>query len=179
MLFDLLFLVVTVYFIYCLTRCIKAWGWGCTNNDTPASLLLLMCVIVSIGISVLTLCRETSAQIRDVTSIEMVEENIQVYEKKYNAIGLELKTELSKYPEYEKEIFNSISPEKMSLYFVKYPELKSIQSVTILAKELMKLRSTIYDKEIEKNKHIRDIQYRNSNRVVYSVFMPRYKVNYK
>jgi len=170
MLFDGLFIMVLAYLFYCIIKVIQAVGWWRREDPTGAVGLLLV-IICILALYITTIC--------DNQSITMVTENIKVFQKKYDAIGLELKTELSKYPEYEKDIFEKISPEAMSLYFVKYPELKSIESVTLLTTELVRLHSVIYDQQIERNRFIKDILYRNDNKLVYSVFMKRYDVNYE
>ena len=178
MLFDGLFIMVLAYLFYCIIKVIQAVGWW-RREDPTGAVGLLFAVIIVLGCYISMICGVNSSQIHDNQSITMVTENIKVFQKKYDAIGLELKTELSKYPEYEKDIFEKISPEAMSLYFVKYPELKSIESVTLLTTELVRLHSVIYDQQIERNRFIKDILYRNDNKLVCSVFMKRYDVNYE
>jgi hypothetical protein len=117
-------------------------------------------------------------QIGELETCEMTIKNIEIYKKQKETISSEIKQELYKYPSFEREIFENISPEQLSLYMVKYPELKSSETMLALTNQLISLQKTIYNNEIKKNLIIKGIKYRNKNKILYSYFMPRYKINY-
>jgi hypothetical protein len=60
------------------------------------------------------------------------------------------RAELLKYPEVEREIFESISPSNFSLYAVRYPELRSSEVLRDLADKVSGLWGRVYEVRREK-----------------------------
>lgn len=115
----------------------------------------------------------------DYNNLRRIESNKKIFNNKYQAVGTELKSELNKYPLHEKDIFDKISPDKVNLYFVKYPELKSVESITLLAQQLASLQSRIYDTDLEYNNVVLIIKKRQENKWWYCFWLKTYDVNFK
>ena len=115
----------------------------------------------------------------DYRTLEKLDNNSQLFKRRAESIGKILSIELTKYPEYEKEIFDKIKPsELMDFFAVRYPDLKSSETMIVLAKELAELQSRIYDIDLEYNGVVVKILNRQNNRLVYSPFIPMYDVEY-
>lgn len=113
----------------------------------------------------------------DHNKLSMLDSNRSIYERKYETIGSELRLELSKYPKFESEMFDKISPEKLDLYFVRYPNLRSVESISLLAKQLASLKSAIYDIDVAYNEVVLVMRKRQENQWWYG-WMNEYDVNF-
>ena len=52
------------------------------------------------------------------------------------------------YPQQEREIFNSISPDKIEIYLAKYPEIRSADTLMALVSEISKMQADRYQQKI-------------------------------
>lgn len=80
----------------------------------------------------------------------------------------------TEYPEYEKDIYEKISPNNTIVYFAKYPELKNIEGVKLLVEKINTIRDTIYEKELEKLKLEKNINMRRKNKLYIKWLVPKY-----
>jgi len=174
MICDLFFIICIIVGITIII--IKTLHIKYIDDATIEAVLILTSLITIMYMTIIGIL--ISQNMSDYQTIIMLDENIKVYEKQRTDISIEIKFELSKYPEFEKEIFKNISPKNMSIYFVKYPELKSSETIMALSSELIKLQKTIFEQQINKNQVIKNIKHRNCNKFAYTIFMPRYKVEY-
>jgi len=85
------------------------------------------------------------------------EANYQVLDNKINimynqaeVITSQLKIEVSKYEVHEKETFESITPQNLQFFWVKYPELKSAETVKSLMEQIGWLYKSANDYKMQK-----------------------------
>lgn len=67
------------------------------------------------------------------------------------------------YPNLEKSIFEKISPQNVSIYLVKYPELRSSETIRKLVDEISKLQDAVYQQKLDAAAIQRDINFYNKN----------------
>jgi len=105
--------------------------------------------------------------------------NRKVLEKKYESIGNQLRYELTKYAKYETGVIDKIKPENVEMYFVKYPELRNVETVTLLATSLAQLETDIYNVDLQYNATVAHILGRQASRVwLASIYVPQFDVEF-
>lgn len=177
----ILFILLSIICLAVGVPCLIKWlanGYGETGYGEGFGwclFLFILFMLFAVGISID--CSITHKN--NYNKLTMLESNRKIYENKYVAIGNEFKSELSKYPIHEKEVFNKITPEKISLYFVKYPELRSVESIILLSKELASLQSKIYDADLEYNNTVLTIKKYQENKWWYGFWLNTYDVKFK
>ena len=156
------------------------WIFGLVREWDGEGLVGLGFIWVALLVGgVIQVACDTVGQKNDYNSLSMLDSNRIIVEKKYDVIGAELRTELSKYQKHEDMIFDKITPGTMDIYLVKYPELRSVESITLLAQELAKLQAKIYDVDITYNRVVLKIKKRQENKFWYSIFTPRFEVAFR
>ena len=81
-----------------------------------------------------------SRQINDFASVQALEEKVGLYEMKRDNLSQIVRFELSKYPEFEKDVIENINP----AILLKFPELKSNQTMVETLQQLLKLENEVY-----------------------------------
>ena len=96
--------------------------------------------------------------------LKKVQKCEQIYTEKANLLTMKFSNYLAEiYPNLEKSIFEKISPENVSVYFVKYPELKSSHTIEKLVDEISELQDSVYAQKIMSAEIQRDIDYYYNN----------------
>ncbi|PIZ70616.1 MAG: hypothetical protein COY09_02535 [Candidatus Portnoybacteria bacterium CG_4_10_14_0_2_um_filter_39_11] len=67
------------------------------------------------------------------------------------------------YPQHERDIFKKISPDKVSFYMVKYPQLQTSQTLTALVAEISKLQGDYYGQQLKAQETLKNIRFRQVN----------------
>ena len=112
-------------------------------------------------------------QRRDFEEFKKVENVEIIYKKKAEVLTESFTAHLSgAYPDFEKGIFEEIKPNNVSVYLVKYPELKSSQTLMLLVEKINKLQDDIYDQQINKEKILKRIRFRTKNIWHWTYFIP-------
>ncbi len=141
------------------------------------------CIVVS---SVIIICLilieliitpiEIYKQRKDYMSVLEYNQRETIYEKKAKALTKEFASYLATtYPEYEKNIYNSIKPNKIDIYLVKYPELKTADTIMALVTEISKLQADKYEQQLLKTKYVRRMKFRSINPWLLSWFIPTFE----
>lgn len=82
-----------------------------------------------------------------------------VYKAKAEALTAEFTKLLAEtYPQHEKDIFNKITPEKVAVFMVKYPEIKANETIKELVAQINKLQSDIYDQDVQKERLLQNVR---------------------
>ena len=125
--------------------------------------VLIVSVIIGIFFAVMLVINTGINYGDQIESFEMLEEQqnvIGLYESKSQHISNQFVKYLTAYPEFEAGIYDKISPENIDIYMVKYPELKSSETVIALVDNIHVLQTEVYDAKIKIEKIKRDIRYR-------------------
>lgn len=103
----------------------------------------------------------------------MLQENKMIYQKKADDLTAKFKEVLiDSYPNYEKALFDKMTPEDFRMLMVKYPEIKaSLTSINFVDK-LDALYKDIYDTDIQSRKIVQEIRYNFVNPWAISAFVP-------
>ena len=145
------------------------------NREDPAlgiTVLSVISIILSIICLIHTLVNY-SFQIRDGEELVKIEKFEEIYQKKSDILTTKFSYYLANvYPEYEKNIFESISPEVIDIYLVKYPELKASETIMLLVSEIRMLQNDYYNQQLERAEVIRIMSYRKKSPWVIQWFMP-------
>ncbi|MFC1756953.1 hypothetical protein ACFLZC_02250 [Patescibacteria group bacterium] len=98
-------------------------------------------------------------QVRDLEDIVKLKQIEVIYKTKAEALTAEFVKHLAKtYPEHEKDIYEKISPDKVTFYLAKYPELKASDTLITLVSRINELQTDVYNQQImveEKSRNIR------------------------
>jgi len=117
---------------------------------------------------------QRSDQIYDIESVKMYTVNTAILEKKADELTAQFTKDLAEiYPQLEKDIFKSISPDKVGIYLAKYPELQSSKTVMALVENISKLQTDRYNQELAQQGTLRDIRFRLNNPWALSWLIPR------
>ena len=86
----------------------------------------------------------------DIERIVMTLQDKEIYKKQADELLAEFSILLAeKYPNFEKEIFENMKPEKVTAYMIKYPELKSSQTICKLVDLINSKKEKIYDCDLK------------------------------
>ena len=107
------------------------------------------------------------------TNLSKLSSDKLVYEQLYRAVGTQFVSEVGKYVEHEGGVFEAISPEQAKVYLAKYPELRSIEAVTILMNRLSELQEQMWQVELDRNSIVRTIKLRQAYPFLYG-WLPHY-----
>lgn len=132
-------------------------------------ILAVMLVIVMCAVSMASYTGQI-LDFEEITRLRSVEE---IYHKKADALTKEFASYLAEaYPQHEKDVFASMSPDSVGLYMVKYPDLKASDTILALVQQIESLRSDQYDQEIEEQAVLKRIRYRPRNPWIINWFIP-------
>ena len=131
-------------------------------NDAGVDLLIVVVIVFLMGFIV------SGAgwvnQVSDLEDIKKFQKIETIYQAKAKVLTAEFAKHLAKtYPEYEKDIYDKISPDKVDLYFVAYPELRASEALVALVDRINKLQSDIYDQRIKAEQMFKNIRFRLRN----------------
>ena len=114
-----------------------------------------------------------SHQIRDGEELIKIEKFEEIYQNKSDVLVDKFAYYLANvYPEHEKNIFESISPGTIDIYLVKYPELKSSETIMLLVSEIKILQNDYYNQQLERAEVVRTMSYRKKSPWIIQMFMP-------
>lgn len=129
--------------------------------------------ICLVAVSVFVTCIAYSTQLSNFEDVKKFKNIEAIYKEKADALTVEFANHLAAtYPEHEKEIYSKISPDKVALYFAKYPELKASDTLIELVKRINHLQSDVYDQQIKAEYIQKDIRFRLRNPWIFYWFMP-------
>src|SRR3989339_724582 len=88
-------------------------------------------------------------QVQDFEQIKEAKGVEDILKEKAEVLTAEFVKHLAQaYPEHEKGIFEKIGPEKVAVYFAKYPELKASEVLLNLVDRINGLQSSVYNQRI-------------------------------
>jgi len=144
------------------------------SGDFP--ILIGFCIITSTIMTIITLgsyCSSYYEQINDIESIKKEEDDKKVYQSKTEVIASELKLHLTKeYPEYEKEIMKSFSTDNATILVNQIPNLKASNTIIEYCKQINKLQSDIYDRDLAINRRKRNTRVRKRSIFILTKYLP-------
>jgi uncharacterized protein YsxB (DUF464 family) len=161
-----------------LIGCIPAYKvyFGKAQSLSDAQFGMMVCVVISILLFVITTIFqlvEYSCQISDGEELVKIGNFEEIYTNKSDVLTQQFAGYLADiYPEYEKNIFESISPDGIDLYLVKYPEIKASETIMLLVSEIRMLQGDIYDQQLERAQVVRNMSYREKSPWIVQWFMP-------
>lgn len=130
-----------------------------------AMLIILVAFIVS-GV-------EWMNQVSDFENIKKFRQIEAIYQAKAEMLTTEFVKHLAEiYPEHEKDIYDKISPDKVDLYFAKYPELRASETLVALVDRINNLQSDVYDQQINVAESFKNIRFRPRNPWIFSFMIP-------
>ena len=115
-----------------------------------------------------------SSQLSDFEKLRTIDKQIELYQEKTEELTCTFTTLLAEqYPNHEKGIFKTISPEKIDLYFVKYPEIKSAQTFVDLANKIKEMNDELYSFRIKRTTISNKIRFNLVNPWVFKSFISK------
>ena len=127
-----------------------------------------------VGIAVFVTLISCADQKEDFENLRLLRETEAIYLKKAKDLTQQFAKYLAEaYPGQERFIFDKIAPEKVGLYLVKYPEIKSSETLMALVAEINKLQSQVYSQMIKRAEIKKDIRFRLVNPWRLNFFMAK------
>jgi len=144
------------------------------NNDWGGGGVLLSFIAVIVVILGFVISGAMwAAQIDDFENIKKYKRVEAIYQAKAGALTAEFTGHLAKtYPEHEKEIYDKISPDRVSMYFAKYPELRTSETLVALVEHINKLQADVYDQQINVEQALQRTRFRLRNPWFFTFMIP-------
>jgi len=143
-----------------------------TDSIVASKVFLIIFLLVSFA-SIFATVDYYVSQRKDFEELKKVENVEIIYKKKAVVLTESFTAHLSgAYPDFEKGIFEEIKPNNVSVYLVKYPELKSSQTLMLLVEKINKLQDDRYDQQINKEKILKRLRFRTKNIWFWTYFIP-------
>ena len=100
--------------------------------------------------TIITQCVTYYHQVYDIERINKQYEFKKIQTKKSDELISEFKLYLAEiYPDIEKNIFDSIKPDNVTVYMMKYPEIKSSETITKLVSLINSIKGACYSYDFE------------------------------
>lgn len=164
---------VFLFAVLCFVRhgILKARGKE-TDYDAGGVALIVVAMLVILGAFVGSGV-EWALQISDFENIKKFQQIEAIYQAKAEVLTAEFVKHLAEtYPEHEKDIYDKISPDKVYLYFVKYPELRASETLVALVDRINKLQSDVYEQQINVAELLKNTRFRPRNPWIFSFMVP-------
>ncbi|MDA3840329.1 MAG: hypothetical protein PF572_04530 [Patescibacteria group bacterium] len=143
-----------------------------TDFNVGGTILLAVGIIVG-AIGFITTGIAYVSQVDDFEDVKKFQKVESIYQAKAKTLTAEFVKYLAQvYPEHEKNMYDNISPEKVDLYFVKYPEIRSSETLTTLVAQINKLQSDIYDQQIAVEQALKNTRSRLRNPWLLAFMLP-------
>ena len=112
-------------------------------------------------------------QIGDVESLKTFEQKEAILSEKAVNLTTQFANYLADaYPQHEKDLFKDMSPEKVSIYMVKYPEIRSSETMVKLVEEIGKLQNDVYHQRLARTDAEQRIRVRLRNPWLIHFWLP-------
>lgn len=136
----------------------------------------IFCVCVAIFFFVIGLGKGMLAhtwQIDDSEDVVKIERFETIYKKRAELLTRKFAYYLAEiYPNLEKNIFEKISSKDVDIYLVKYPNLRSSETITKLVEQILSLEDDYYNQKLKKAEILKDLRYRLRSPWNYQWMMP-------
>jgi len=173
--YTLILIFVTLGILYGLAEVFEIkqikFGDGRNYQNIKMFYIVLMVIglISTISINFISITNQHS----DYLNLTMVQEQKAVYQEKADSLTIKFKNALmDKYPVYEKDIFDNMTPEDLKMLFVKYPDIKASLTTINYVDKIDVLISKIYEQDILSKEIIRDIRFRFINPWIFNFLTP-------
>lgn len=158
----------------CLESLEKKHGKSCDNFGWGATCLILgfFTLLITVIMLIVSLVNN-SHQRYDQEDLTKVSQFQEIYKKRTDNLTGQFVHYLAQiYPEYEKNIFEKITPNDLDIYLVKYPDLKASETIIQLVKQIRDLNDDIYQQELRRAEILRDMRFRTRNPWILQWLMP-------
>lgn len=143
-----------------------------TDSIVASKVFLIIFLVIALA-SIFATADYYVNQRKDFEELKKVENVEIIYKKKAVVLTESFTAHLAgTYPDFEKGIFEEIKPNNVSVYLVKYPELKSSQTLMLLVEKINKLQDDRYDQQINKEKILKRLRFRTKNIWFWTYFIP-------
>lgn len=135
--------------------------------------IILAGVIVGGVISFIANAAIYYGQVEKIEKIEEAEARGNIFREKAKALTEEFKHWLGdKYPDAEKEIFKNLIPENVAMFAVRFPEIKSSETIEDLVSRINGLQNDVYDEKLNIEEYKREIRVNKRNPWVIRSLIP-------
>ncbi len=146
-------------------------GKNTDYNDGGTTFIVIAIIVGAIGFVITG--TEYVSQASDFENIKKYQRIEKIYQAKAKTLTGEFVKYLAQaYPEHEKNIYDNISPEKVDLYFVKYPEIRASETLTTLVAQINKLQTDIYNQQIAVEQALKNTRLRLRNPWLFTSMLP-------
>lgn len=116
-------------------------------------------------------------QAEDIEQITEQRQNRKVYVKRANEYIDEFKLYLAEiYPKHEKELFELMKPENVTAFMIKYPEIKTNETIAMLVNTINKLKNSYYACDTKINELSRQLRVRKRTILLWCLpILPKYQ----
>ena len=112
-------------------------------------------------------------QLDDFQTVKKLCNKEKIYKDKAESLTREFAGYLATaYPEHEKNIFSSISPDNIKIYLAKYPELRNADTIMALVTEISKMQPDYYNQRLLREDVLKNIRFRTINPWIFHWWIP-------
>jgi len=133
------------------------------RGDGFSLVMVVIYILITIGFTIASLIASATKTYREEDLLRVKTQEKILVEKAVILTAQFSNYLVEIYPDIEKSIFNKIAPENVHIYLVKYPELRSSETIRKLVDEISKLQDNVYDKKLLYAEIQRDINYYYKN----------------
>lgn len=134
-----------------------------TDYNIGSIAFIIIAIILAVA-SIATSGVAWQEQINDFENIKKFEKVGAIYHVKAEALTIEFSKHLAEeYPKHERDIYEKISPDQVGVYLVKYPELKTSETLMALVEQINKLQSDVYDQQVKSEEALQRTRVRLRN----------------
>ena len=142
-------------------------------NDWDVSLIFFALSLAACVLATIFTMGYYTGQISAAEDLVKFERLEQIYEVRADALTEQFAAYLvDLYPEYEKSIFESISPDGIDLYLVKYPELRASETILALVAQIRSLQDDRYRQQVLREMTLKRMRFRTRNPWILNYFIP-------
>lgn len=173
MLLLILALISLIFSAICFWR----YRWHLKRDNTTdynvGMKIFIIIAIIIFGISYIVTGIAYVMQVSDFEDIKKFQKVEKIYQVKAKKLTAEFAKYLAQmYPEHEKNIYEKIIPDKVDLYLIKYPELRTSETLLTLVAESNKLQCAIYDQQIAVEEFFKNTRLRLRNPWLVTSMLP-------
>lgn len=111
--------------------------------------------------------------LNDLGKIRQFKADEAIYQQKADALTGQFRTILAvQYPNFEKKIFQDLSPKNVGAYLAAYPQLRTVEALQTLVRQINDLQSQVYQQGININQSKKNLYVRKRDPFLISFLLP-------
>lgn len=153
----------------------EKFGWSKDAKEMNAAFGAIFLIVVFIIMIILTTTTlyGISSQIKDQTILQKTIDLEKVYQERADNLTKQFALYLVDiYPQHERAVFDKIAPDGIDIYLVKYPDLKTSETIISLVIQIRELQDARYKQQADRAEILQQMRYRRQSPWIFHSFVP-------